>query len=498
MIRSSDIERNANRALALETMLLAPAAHRARSRTSPAHGRAPARRIPLVVGIRFRPAGQIYDFDPGGLLLQRDDRVLVETERGPDARHGRRRRRPARPASRPLQRVVKKADARDLAREDRTCSASASCTATVLGVLGARGVPREAGEGRERVRRQPRDASSSPPRSGSTSATLARDLAEALHTRIEIKQIGARDETKLAGGVGVCGRELCCSSWLREFQPVSVKMAKAQGLSLNPSKLAGQCGRLKCCLRYEYQTYLELQARPAGRRRAGGEREGQRQVVAPEPAQADGDRPARRRRRAGRGDARRPGRQRRAGCADEPLYFTTPLYYVERRAAPRPHVHDRGRRHAGALLARSAGATRSSSPAPTSTATRSRRPRPRPASTPQGARRPRERRSSASTWDAARPRATTTSSAPPTPTTCAFVQKILRRRPRARRHLLRQLRRPLLLRLRALLPGARAGRRPVPGPPGRARRRSPRRTTSSAWSKYQERLLRAARGASPS
>src|SRR5437870_431502 len=70
--------------------------------------------------------------------------------------------------------------------------------------------------------------------------------------------LGARDETKVTGGVGPCGRELCCSSWLQEFQPVSVRMAKEQGLSLNPAKLAGMCGRLKCCLRYEYQTYVEL------------------------------------------------------------------------------------------------------------------------------------------------------------------------------------------------------------------------------------------------
>ena len=73
-----------------------------------------------------------------------------------------------------------------------------------------------------------------------------------------MKQIGARDETKMLGGVGPCGRELCCSTWLREFQAVSVRMAKEQGLSLNPSKLSGMCGRLKCCLRYEYDTYLEL------------------------------------------------------------------------------------------------------------------------------------------------------------------------------------------------------------------------------------------------
>lgn len=87
---------------------------------------------------------------------------------------------------------------------------------------------------------------------------LVRDLAQQLRTRIEMRQIGVRDEAKLVGGLGVCGRELCCSSYLREFAPVSVKMAKAQGLALNPSKISGQCGRLLCCLAYEYENYNEL------------------------------------------------------------------------------------------------------------------------------------------------------------------------------------------------------------------------------------------------
>jgi cell fate regulator YaaT (PSP1 superfamily) len=211
---------------------------------------------PLVVGIRFRPAGQIYDFDPGGLHLQRDDRVLVETEHGPTlatvAVPARRRS-----VSRPLHRVVKKADGRDLAREDRNLQRERELQRTVLGVLAPHGtryklVKVESALDGSRVtafvtaeeRLDLRD--------------VARELADTLHTRVEIKQLGARDEAKVAGGLGVCGRELCCSSWLREFQPVSVKMVKAQGLALNPSKLAGQCGRLKCCMRYEYETYLEL------------------------------------------------------------------------------------------------------------------------------------------------------------------------------------------------------------------------------------------------
>jgi cell fate regulator YaaT (PSP1 superfamily) len=87
---------------------------------------------------------------------------------------------------------------------------------------------------------------------------LVRDLANTLRVRVEMKQIGARDETKVTGGLGPCGRELCCSSFLRDFDGVTVKMARDQGLALNPSRLAGMCGRLKCCLKYEYATYVEL------------------------------------------------------------------------------------------------------------------------------------------------------------------------------------------------------------------------------------------------
>ena len=87
---------------------------------------------------------------------------------------------------------------------------------------------------------------------------LVKDLAHYFHTRIEMRQIGVRDEAKLVGGMGICGRELCCCSFLTEFHPVSVKMAKEQGLALNPTKISGQCGRLLCCLSYEFETYCDL------------------------------------------------------------------------------------------------------------------------------------------------------------------------------------------------------------------------------------------------
>ena len=210
----------------------------------------------LAVGVRFRPSGKIYDFDPGPLLLARDDRVLVETERGPAL--GTVVVPPRlRATSRGLQRVIKKADARDLAREDQNSQRERQHYRAALDLVRQRDLPTKlvkaesaldgskvtfffAGEERLDLR------------------DVGRDLAQLLRTRVDVKQIGARDETKATGGVGPCGRELCCSSWLQEFQPVSVKMAKEQGLSVNPSKLAGMCGRLKCCLRYEYESYVEL------------------------------------------------------------------------------------------------------------------------------------------------------------------------------------------------------------------------------------------------
>lgn len=210
----------------------------------------------LAVGIRFRPAGKIYDFDPGPLILEREDRVLVETERG--AALGTVVVSPRQHAgTRSLQRVIKKADGRDLAREDQNLQRERQHFHAALELMRTRDFPAKlvkaesafdgskvtffvAAEERADLRE------------------LIRELGQGLGTRVEMKQIGARDSTKVTGGVGPCGRELCCSSWLQEFQPVSVKMAKEQGLSLNPSKLAGMCGRLKCCLRYEYQTYLEL------------------------------------------------------------------------------------------------------------------------------------------------------------------------------------------------------------------------------------------------
>jgi cell fate regulator YaaT (PSP1 superfamily) len=212
-----------------------------------------------VVGVQFRPVGQVYRYDAGTLALERGDRVVVQADRGTSLGTVTGLPRPVagKDLPSPLPRILRKADQRELAREEanqrRARDAQKICVHRI------------------RERRLPMKLIKAESTFDGAKITfyffseervdfrdLVRDLSQTLHTRIEMKQLGHRDETKLIGGVGPCGRELCCSSWLREFSSISVKMAKEQGLSLNPSKLAGMCGRLKCCLRYEYDTYLEL------------------------------------------------------------------------------------------------------------------------------------------------------------------------------------------------------------------------------------------------
>ena len=218
----------------------------------------PAGAGPREVGVQFKTAGRIYRFDPGSLELTTSDIVVVETERGTALGNVVLTPRPRRDGKgNPLPRVIKKADARDRARDDankchekeahrfcrrRICERElqAKLVKTDYVFDGARAIFYFAAD--EHI----------------DSRDLTRELAQHLHLRVEMKQIGARDETKATGGLGPCGRELCCSSWLREFAAISVKMAKEQDLALNHSRLAGICGRLKCCLRYEYDTYLAL------------------------------------------------------------------------------------------------------------------------------------------------------------------------------------------------------------------------------------------------
>ena len=215
--------------------------------------------LPTIVAVSLQQTGHLHNYLSAGLPLKRGDRVLVDSEIG--ARIGTVEIGPHEPALTldlsALKPVTRLAEERDFRIEDDTLTREAHAERLCVARIRERGIAMKlikadyTYDGRKAVfyftaenRIDFRD--------------LVRDLANSLRVRIEMKQIGMRDETKITGGIGPCGRELCCSSWLRDFETVTVKMAREQGLALNPSRLAGMCGRLKCCLRYEYATYVEL------------------------------------------------------------------------------------------------------------------------------------------------------------------------------------------------------------------------------------------------
>jgi cell fate regulator YaaT (PSP1 superfamily) len=209
-----------------------------------------------VAGVKFRDAGTVHEFDAGEASYARGERVVVESERGPQvgtvAVAARRL-----PVLDPLRRILRRAVPTDERARDKNVAKEREAYLFCKQRIRERGLPMKL----TRVEY--------PLASGKVIfyfasdervdfRDLVKDLAARLHTRIEMRQIGARDEAKMIGGIGSCGRELCCSTWLPAFVPVSIKMAKDQGLVLNPSKVSGQCGRLKCCLVYEHDLYKEM------------------------------------------------------------------------------------------------------------------------------------------------------------------------------------------------------------------------------------------------
>jgi cell fate regulator YaaT (PSP1 superfamily) len=219
--------------------------------------------MPQVIGVRFRPVTKIYYFDPADIEpIEPDDCVIVETSRGVEL--GTIAQLPHEvPKSEikgKLKRVIRKATPIDLLQAERykaqepiaqeKCDQLAREMQLPIKVLqaeysfdGSRLLFSFASEQRIDFRE------------------LVKELARALKTRIEMKQVGARDETKILDGYGRCGRRLCCSSWLTEFHPVSIRMAKRQNLPLSPSEISGLCGRLLCCLAYEDELYAEAKER---------------------------------------------------------------------------------------------------------------------------------------------------------------------------------------------------------------------------------------------
>jgi len=232
-----------------------------------------------IVGVQFRRAGKIYDFLPGELTVRIGDQIVVDTDRGPT-----------------IARVVRVsaidqsgADSAQLktimrVATDRDLSDSGHFSEAQLVDIARERV--EATRLDMRIMKVETQMSgskvivyfSSPGRVDFRD--LVKDLAGAMRSRVELKQVGARDEAKLVGGLGICGREYCCSSFLRDFVPVSIKMAKNQNLALNPSKVSGGCGRLLCCLTYENDAYIDLRKKlPALKSRVRHTHEGDQGIV---------------------------------------------------------------------------------------------------------------------------------------------------------------------------------------------------------------------------
>lgn len=202
-----------------------------------------------AVGVRFRPCGKIYDFEVNGIPVKKGDLVVVESELGLSIGTIIIDRHPV--EGRELKKVIRLATEDDLKQKEDNDRLSEEYRAFCLERIMARGLPMklicaEATLDRKRIifyfvaegRVDFRE--------------LVKDLAAKFRTRIEMRQIGVRDETKMIGGLGICGREVCCKTFLTSFEPISIKMIKDQEIVLNTSKLSGLCGRLMCCLGYEY------------------------------------------------------------------------------------------------------------------------------------------------------------------------------------------------------------------------------------------------------
>ncbi len=212
-----------------------------------------------IIGLRFKEGGKIYYFDPVNLKFKKDEMAVVETVRGVEI--GKielsNREIPEEEAVLPLRPVIRKATDEDIKKlneiKKKEKSALEICEQKIKEHnLEMKLVDVEytfdcskilfyfTADGRVDFRE------------------LVKSLASVFKTRIELRQIGIRDEAKMLGGLGICGRQLCCKSFLTDFHPVSIKMAKEQSLSLNPTKISGCCGRLMCCLKYENDTYEEM------------------------------------------------------------------------------------------------------------------------------------------------------------------------------------------------------------------------------------------------
>ena len=212
-----------------------------------------------VIGVRFKTAGKVYYFDPGNYNLNVGDNVIVETARGTEFGEVSMANSEVDDSEivAPLKPIIRIATRQDVIKHEENEKKKARAMELCQEKIDNRGLEMKlidveytfdnskvifyfTADGRVDFRE------------------LVKDLAAVFRMRIELRQIGVRDEAKMLGGIGSCGRPLCCHSWLTDFEPVSIKMAKVQNLSLNPTKISGICGRLMCCLKYENDIYNEM------------------------------------------------------------------------------------------------------------------------------------------------------------------------------------------------------------------------------------------------
>lgn len=212
-----------------------------------------------VVGVKFKEAGKLYYFSPGGISVEKGDNVIVETARGLEfgtVTMGETEIKESDVVA-PLKNIIRRATEKDCKKHKQNLEKKSEALRICQEKIDAHNLEMKlidveytfdnskvvfyfTADGRVDFRE------------------LVKDLASVFRMRIELRQIGVRDEAKMLGGVGNCGRGLCCNTWLADFEPVSIKMAKVQNLSLNPSKISGICGRLMCCLKFENEVYTHL------------------------------------------------------------------------------------------------------------------------------------------------------------------------------------------------------------------------------------------------
>ena len=212
-----------------------------------------------VIGVKFKSGGKMYYFAPGNLNPAEGSYVVVETARGPECGEVAARRHAVQDESitAPLKPILRLATDEDMQILEKNRAYMTEAFHICQERIEARNLPMhlvdvECGFDSNKL------IFYFTAESRVDFRELVKDLATAFHVRIELRQIGDRDEAKLLGGLGICGREFCCKGYLNNFQPISIKMAKEQGLALNPTKISGACGRLMCCLRYESPVYEEL------------------------------------------------------------------------------------------------------------------------------------------------------------------------------------------------------------------------------------------------